>query len=80
MRFFKRLITLGWIIALLMIGCLLYIYNSQPVVIDLVWIRFPELSLAVVLFAIFFIGLVSGILLTFIASFIPTRLKKADVR
>jgi hypothetical protein len=59
-------------------GCVLYLFNSDPVAIDLVWIQIPPTSLAVVLIAMFFIGVVTGSLLVLIASMVPNQRKAVD--
>ena len=74
----KRLVTLIWVVTLLVAGCFLYLFNSDPVAIDLVWIQIPSTSLAVVLIATFFVGVVTGSLLVLIASMIPNKRKAAD--
>jgi putative membrane protein len=78
MKLVKRLVTLVWVVTLLVAGCVLYLFNSDPVAIDLVWIQIPPTSLAVVLIATFFIGVVTGSLLVLIASMIPNKRKAVD--
>jgi len=78
MKLVKRLVTLIWVVTLLVAGCFLYLFNSDPVAIDLVWIQIPSTSLAVVLIATFFVGVVTGSLLVLIASMIPNKRKAAD--
>jgi uncharacterized metal-binding protein len=78
MKLVKRLVTLTWVIILLVAGCVLYLFNSDPVAIDLVWIQIPETSLAVVLIATFFVGVLSGSVLVLIASMIPKKRKPVN--
>jgi hypothetical protein len=78
MKLVKRLVTLTWVITLLVAGCVLYLFNSDPVAIDLVWIQVPETSLAVVLIATFFVGVLSGGVLVLIASMIPKKRKPVN--
>ena len=53
MKLLRRLATLVWVTTLLVAGCILYLFNSDPVIIDFVWLQIPETSLAVVLINIF---------------------------
>jgi hypothetical protein len=78
MKLVKRLVTLTWVITLLVASCVLYLFNSDPVAIDLVWIQVPETSLAVVLIATFFVGVLSGGVLVLIASMIPKKRKPVN--
>lgn len=78
MKLLKRLVTLIWVLTLLMAGCVLYLFNADPVAIDLVWIQIPQTSLAVVLISTFFAGVVTGSILVLIASMIPKRRKALD--
>ncbi|MEK9669887.1 MAG: LapA family protein [Gammaproteobacteria bacterium] len=78
MKLLKRLVTLIWVLTLLMAGCVLYLFNADPVAIDLVWIQVPQTSLAVVLISTFFVGVVTGSILVLIASMIPKRRKSLD--
>lgn len=78
MKLLKRLATLIWVLTLLMAGCVLYLFNADPVAIDLVWIQIPQTSLAVVLISTFFAGVVTGSILVLIASMIPKRRKALD--
>lgn len=78
MKLLKRLVTLIWVLTLLMAGCVLYLFNADPVAIDLVWIQIPQTSLAVVLISTFFVGVVTGSILVLIASMIPKRRKSLD--
>ena len=78
MKLLKRLVTLVWVLTLLVAGCVLYLFNADPVAIDLVWIQVPQTSLAVVLISTFFIGVVTGGILVLIASMIPKRRKSLD--
>ena len=75
MKLLKRLVTLVWVLTLLVAGCVLYLFNADPVAIDLVWIQVPQTSLAVVLISTFFVGVVTGSILVLIASMIPKRQK-----
>ena len=78
MKLLKRLVTLVWVLTLLVAGCVLYLFNADPVAIDLVWIQVPQTSLAVVLISTFFVGVVTGSILVLIASMIPKRRKSLD--
>ena len=78
MKLLKRLVTLIWVLTLLMAGCVLYLFNADPVAIDLVWIQIPQTSLAVVLISTFFVGVVTGSILVLIASMIPKSRKALD--
>jgi hypothetical protein len=73
MKLLRRLVTLVWVVTLLVTGCALYLFNSDPVSIDLVWLQIPSTSLAVVLIATFFIGVITGSVLVFIASILPKK-------
>ena len=79
MRLMRRLVTLVWVTTLLLTGCVLYLFNSDPVDIDLVWLQIPETSLAVVLITTFFVGVVTGSILALIASVLPKQRKSVDV-
>ncbi|HAN80862.1 MAG: hypothetical protein CMD54_03150 [Gammaproteobacteria bacterium] len=72
MRLLKRLVTLVWTGALLVIGCVLYLVNPDTVTVDLVWLEIPETSLSVILFVTFFIGVITGNTIFFIASLFRT--------
>ena len=78
MKLVKRLVTFSGFVALLVTGCVLYLFNSDPVVIDLVWLQIPATSLAVVLIATFFIGMFTGAIFVLLASLIPTKRKSLD--
>lgn len=73
MRLFKRLITLVWAVTLLVTGCVLYLVNAESVTVDLVWLRIPETSLSIVLFVTFFIGVITGSAMFFVASLFTRR-------
>jgi len=78
MKLVRRLVTLIWVATLLVTGCVLYLFNSDPVDIDLVWLQIPETSLAVVLITTFFVGVVTGSILVLIASMFPKQRKSVD--
>ena len=78
MKLVRRLVTLVWVTTLLVTGCVLYLFNSDPVDIDLVWLQIPQTSLAVVLITTFFVGVVTGSILVFIASMLPKQPKSVD--
>ena len=42
MKLLRRLVTLVWVATLLVTGCVLYLFNSDPVTIDFVWLQIPE--------------------------------------
>ena len=54
-------------------GCILYLVNSDNVTVDLVWLEIPETSLSVVLFVTFFIGVITGSTMFFVASLFRTN-------
>ncbi len=68
MKLVKRLVALAWMLTILVAGCVLYLFNSDSVVLNLVWLKIPPTSLAVVLMATFFAGIVTGTILVVIAS------------
>ena len=78
MKLLRRLVTLTWVATLLVTGCVLYLFNSDPVDIDLVWLQIPETSLAVVLITTFFVGVVTGSILVLFASMLPKQRKSVD--
>jgi len=78
MKLVKRLVTFFGVVTLLVTGCVLYLFNSDPVVINLVWLQIPATSLAVVLIATFFIGVVMGAIFVLLASMMPTKRKSLD--
>ena len=78
MKLVRRLVTLTWVATLLVTGCVLYLFNSDPVDIDLVWLQIPETSLAVVLITTFFVGVFTGSILVLIASMLPKQRKSVD--
>ena len=78
MKLVRRLITLIWVATLLVTGCVLYLFNSDPVNIDLVWLQIPETSLAVVLTTTFFVGVVTGSILVLVVSMLPKQRKSVD--
>ena len=78
MKLVRRLVTLTWVATLLVTGCVLYLFNSDPVDIDLVWLQIPETSLAVVLITTFFVGVVTGSILVLIALMLPKQRKSVD--
>ena len=78
MKLVRRLVTLIWVATLLVTGCVLYLFNSDPVDIDLVWLQVPETSLAVVLITTFFVGVVTGSILVLIVSMLPKQRKSVD--
>ena len=78
MNLVRRLVTLIWVATFLVTGCVLYLFNSDPVDIDLVWLQIPETSLAVVLITTFFVGVVTGSILVLIASMLPKQRKSVD--
>ena len=78
MKLVRRLVTFFGVVTLLVTGCVLYLFNSDPVVIDLVWLQIPSTSLAVVLIATFFIGVVAGAIFVLLTSIMPTKRKPID--
>ena len=78
MKLVKRLVTFFGVVTLLVTGCVLYLFNSDPVVINLVWLQIPASNLAVVLIATFFIGVVMGVIFVLLASMMPTKRKSLD--
>lgn len=73
MKLLKRLVTLAWVLALLVTGCVLYLFNSETVTIDLVWFQIPAISLAVALMSTFVIGVVTGGILSILVSIWPHK-------
>ncbi len=73
MKLLKRLVTLAWVLALLVTGCVLYLFNSETVAIDLVWFQIPAVSLAVALMSTFVIGVVTGGILSILVSIWPHK-------
>lgn len=73
MRLLKRLVTLVWVGVLLVAGCILYLVNADTVTVNLVWLEIPETSLSVVLFVTFFIGVITGSTMFFVASLFRTK-------
>ena len=78
MKLVKRLVTFFGVVSLVVTGCILYLFNPDPVVVDLVWLQIPATSLAVVLIATFFIGVVTGAIFVLLASMMPTKRKSLD--
>ena len=78
MRFIKRVVVILWVITLFVFSCLLYLRNPDPVSLDLVWVQLAEESLAVIIIAVFFVGLITGIFLTFAASVLSARTLKSN--
>lgn len=78
MKLLRRLVTLVWVTTLLATGCVLYLFNSDPVTIDIVWLQIPETSLAVVLITTFFVGVVTGSILVLVGSMLPKQRKSVD--
>ena len=78
MKLLRRLVTLVWVTTLLATGCVLYLFNSDPVAIDIVWLQIPETSLAVVLITTFFVGVVTGSILVLVVSMLPKQRKSGD--
>lgn len=75
MRLLKKLVTLTGVILVLVTGCVLYLFNSDPVVLNLVWLEVPPTSLAVVIIATFFVGIVIGSVFAFGGTFISVKQK-----
>ena len=78
MKLLRRLVTLVWVATLLVTGCVFYLFNSDPVTLDFVWLQIPETSLAVVLITTFFVGVVTGSILVLVASMLPKQRKSVD--
>lgn len=78
MKLVKRLIALAWMLTILAVGCVLYLFNSDSVVLDLVWMKIPPTSLAVVLIATFFAGIMTGTILVVIALMGPEKQKSIE--
>ena len=78
MKLLRRLVTMVWVTTLLATGCVLYLFNSDPVTIDIVWLQIPETSLAVVLITTFFVGVVTGSILVLVVSMLPKQRKSVD--
>lgn len=78
MKLVKRLVTFFGVVTLLVTGCVLYLFNPDPVVVDLVWFQIPATSLAVVLTTTFFIGVVTGAIFALLASMMLSKRKSLD--
>ena len=78
MKLLRRLVTMVWVTTLLATGCVLYLFNSDPVTIDIVWLQIPETSHAVVLITTFFVGVVTGSILVLVVSMLPKQRKSVD--
>jgi Protein of unknown function (DUF1049). len=78
MRLLRRLVTLAWVLALLVTGCALYLFNPTEVALDLVWVQLPAVSIAVLVLGALFIGLVTGSVLTALTSIWPSNARKSD--
>lgn len=63
MSLLRRLLTIVWVLTLIVAGVVLYLYNPENVQLDLVWWQTPPMGLAVLVFSVFFVGLLSGIAL-----------------
>lgn len=73
MKLLKRLVTLAWVSTLLVTGCVLFLFNSDAVTIDLVLFQVPSVSLAVALVSTFLIGVTTGGILSFLVSIWPHK-------
>ncbi|MGA1206482.1 MAG: DUF1049 domain-containing protein [Gammaproteobacteria bacterium] len=63
MNLLRRLITIVWVCALVVTGVALFLYNPDPVQLDLIWWQTPPMGLAALVFAVFLVGLLSGLML-----------------
>ncbi len=64
MKLLKRLVTAAWVLGLIVVGCLLYLFNSTPVTLDFIWFEMANISLALTLAVTFFVGACFGGILT----------------
>ena len=64
MRTIKLILTLVIGLAVLLIGVLFTIHNTDKVSIDLIWFKLPEASLSLWLIGFFVAGTLMGIILT----------------
>ena len=63
MSLIRRLITIVWVLTLIVTGVMLYLYNPDSVQLDLIWWQTPPMGLAVLVFSVFLVGLLSGVAL-----------------
>lgn len=78
MRFLKTLIIILLCLAVLLVGIMFTIHNTDKVVIDLVFFQLPEASLSIWLIATFLMGGFMGILLSVMTVWmLKTRLGSA---
>lgn len=78
MRFLKTLIIVLLCLAVLLVGIMFTIHNTDKVVIDLVFFQLPEASLSIWLIATFLAGGFIGILLSVMTVWmLKTRLGSA---
>ena len=81
MRWLKTLIVGVLCLAMLLVGILFTIHNTQKVIIDLVVIQLPEASLSLWLMAFLGLGAVLGVLLSVVTVLVlKTRLGSARRR
>lgn len=73
MKLMKRLVTLAWVLALLVTGCVLYLFNPQVITIDLVMMQVADVSLAVALLTVFVAGVLTGGVLALVVSLWPQK-------
>ena len=73
MKLLKRLVTLAWVLALLVTGCVLYLFNPQLITIDLVMMQVTDVSLAVALLIVFVAGVLTGGVLALVVSLWPQK-------
>ena len=73
MKLLKRLVTLAWVLALLVTGCVLYLFNPQLITIDLVMMQVTDVSLAVALLTVFVAGVLTGGVLALVVSIWPQK-------
>ncbi|KXJ55211.1 MAG: putative membrane protein [Neptuniibacter pectenicola] len=78
MRFLKTLILILLCLAVLLIGIMFTIHNTEKVVIDLVFFQLPEASLSIWLIATFLMGGFIGVTLSVMTVWmLKTRLGSA---
>ena len=64
MSLIRRLITIVWVLTLIVTGVVLYLYNPDSVQLDLIWLQTPPMCLAVLVFSVFLVVLLSGVALS----------------
>lgn len=66
MTMLRRLLTIIWVSTLIVAGVVLYLYNPTEVQLDLVWWQTPPMGLAALVAGVFFLGLMTGLMVVLI--------------